>query len=258
MSALSIGDAWEEAKAVFTADRQRIVPVALGLVMLPAAMATWLSGLDESGQMRELPPYMVLVTLLLILLTLTGQLTIARLALHPAESVGEAMRLAARRIWPVLGMAMLVFTPLIFVVMALGVNPDGSPKPMTPGVTIAMVAVILVILFLAVRLSLSSAIAAAEAGGPVALIRRSFALTKGNSVRLGAYFLLLLTAALLVSWAVGVVAGLLVAFGEGAVEPMSLEALFLGLVQGAIEAGLVITAVLMLTALYRQAVGAKG
>ncbi len=40
MSSLSIGRAWDEAKAALQANRKLIVPVALGLVLLPAVIAS--------------------------------------------------------------------------------------------------------------------------------------------------------------------------------------------------------------------------
>ncbi len=40
MSSLSIGKAWDEAKAALQANRKLIVPVALGLVLLPAVVAS--------------------------------------------------------------------------------------------------------------------------------------------------------------------------------------------------------------------------
>jgi len=40
MSSLSIGKAWDEAKAALLANRKLLVPIALGLILLPAVIAS--------------------------------------------------------------------------------------------------------------------------------------------------------------------------------------------------------------------------
>ena len=40
MTSLSIGRAWDEAKAALQANRRLIVPVALGMILLPAVIAS--------------------------------------------------------------------------------------------------------------------------------------------------------------------------------------------------------------------------
>ena len=53
MSSLSIGRAWDEAKAALQANRKLIVPVALGLVLLPAVIVSMVEPQVPPG---EQPP----------------------------------------------------------------------------------------------------------------------------------------------------------------------------------------------------------
>ena len=78
MSSLSIGKAWDEAKASLQANRKLIVPVALGMVLLPAAIASMAEPQVPAGQQPPAGPWM-LVALAMLIVMMAGQLAIVLL-----------------------------------------------------------------------------------------------------------------------------------------------------------------------------------
>ena len=80
---------------------------------------------------------------------------------------------------------------------------------------------LLLVLFFWVRLALLTPAAAAGAGGPIALIRRSWNLTRGHFWRLLGFLALALILSLFVLIAAGLIGGILVTLTLGRPEPGS-------------------------------------
>lgn len=261
MSKLSISKAWEESKAIAVRDGRLIGSVALALLLLPQAVAgVIVPPPNLSGQAQ--PQWAPLLSLLVACIGVVGQVAIARLALGPAASVGESISHGFRRAGPALLAIALFAFPLaiLFVVLvALIAGPaaiqglsGGQP---TPGLAGAILLGMIVALAIAVRFQMVVPAAAAESGGPVKLVRRSWELTKGHYWRLLAFLVLVLIVAvvlLLTSLSIGGILGR-VAFGD--IKPFTIGALMVALVSGLVQAALTAFVSVMLARIYVQLSG---
>ena len=95
MSSLSIGKAWDEAKAALLANRKLIVPVALGLILLPAVVVSMVEPRVPPGEQPPAGPWM-LIALLMVIVMVIGQLAIVLLVNGWRGSVGEAIGKCAK------------------------------------------------------------------------------------------------------------------------------------------------------------------
>jgi hypothetical protein len=112
-----------------------------------------------------------------------------------------------------------------------------------------------VALYLAIRLIMMTPVAAAESVGPVGILMRSWALTRGHFWRLLGFVMMVVGALAVVSVAVAVVVGSLAIMMFGAVEPFSMSALIIGLVQGIMGAAFAVLFVVMAMRIYVQLSG---
>jgi hypothetical protein len=194
------------------------------------------------------------------LTSLAGQIAVTRIGLGTGETVGEAIARGFRKL-PVLLLAILLWiAPFLLIfggaAVASGATASGTPQ-LAPGLALVLVPVLLIFLYLVVRLALVTPVASVEPIGPVQVLKRSWALTRGHW---GKLFLSLLL--------VGLVAGILVlaiTFGLGSVivllagapEQGSVSDLlltFLNQIVGAVF-GLVIA--LLFASFYKQLTGGE-
>jgi uncharacterized membrane protein YjgN (DUF898 family) len=110
-------------------------------------------------------------------------------------------------------------------------------------------------IFLAIRMLMTSAVASAEGLGPVAILRRSWELTAGNWWRLFGFFLLFVIAALVVVVAVSSALALIIKMTFGSLEPLTVGALVLALVGQIIAATISVLLMVMLARIYVQLSG---
>jgi hypothetical protein len=167
---------------------------------------------------------------LLILAALIGQMAIMRLAIGPAASVADAIRHAFRRSPSVIGAALIfgipaasILVPLVMPVMA---NPTDPPATASLLLLIAS----LVLLCLWVRLMLMTAAGVAEEIGPVAIVKRSWALTRSHFWRLLGMALLFGCVAWIAIKATEWVSGAVLIVALGKPGPWSVSALTIALV----------------------------
>ena len=92
-------------------------------------------------------------------------------------------------------------------------------------------------LYLSVRLLLLVPVVAMENLGPIASIRRVFALTSGHFWRLLGFLLILMVGFFIVALTVGAVIGALVTLVAGRPEPWSISLLLVALTGGLVQAG---------------------
>ena len=123
-----------------------------------------------------------------------GNLAISVLALRPGVSVGEAIQQGARRFLPVLGAALLIglasmlaMLPVVLLAAAGLAVALGIPAL----AAIPALLMIPLLVFLWTRLLLANPIGAVEPGGPVAILKRSWALTAGRFWQLLGFLILL-------------------------------------------------------------------
>lgn len=254
MAKLSLSKAWDETREVLTRDGKLIGAVALALVYLPGVVA---GVIDPNQTPAEImaggeSTWLMLAT---ALIGLIGQLAIVRLALGPATSVGDAIAHGARRLPVYLGGTLLWMLPLVVLIVLFGKNLVGDPKSESPGEALVILIVICALIYLTVRMILVSAVASSESVGPVGMLQRAWALSKGNWWRLLAFVLMLGLAAIILLGVLGMLSGILAQMLFGAIEPMSVSALFVALIT---EIGSVLVTVMFITMvarLYAQASG---
>jgi hypothetical protein len=256
---LSISRAWDETKEILARDGKLFVPVAGALVFLPQVLVGLLSGDGTEGR-----TLWGILTFLAALIALVGQLAIVRLALSSGLSVGDAIRHGFSRALPFLlaVLLMVIAIGLVGILVALllslagivAIDPatgDAGPRD------VAIVGLILLIplIYLAVRLLPLVAVASSEPVGPIALLKRSWALTRGHFGRLRGFILVFLIAAIVLLAAVGIVVGLVVGLLFGDPTPLSVAALVLAIVVGIAQTTVTVVYIVMIARIYSQLAG---
>lgn len=261
--ALSISRAWDETRDIVRRDGKLTIIIVAALVLLPTALANLVSPTVPGEPAREVDTGRSLLELLMGLIMQVGALATTAVALRPGMSVGEAITTGLRKVLPALGAILLFILPFFFlVVLAIGVtagpeDPAQLQARIAAGeidgtlLTVVFVALLLFI-FLAIRFTLMAPVAISESDNPVAILKRSWALTRGHFWRLFGYIAILAIGAMLVMAAVSFVLGGVIIAVLGTPEPMNLSALFLGLLIGAANAGLVLVFATMSARIYAQ------
>lgn len=263
MRALSISVAWEETRAIMIRDGRLYVSVALALIALPSAINTLLNPSGRASASNA-PAWVVLVTLVASLIALSGQLALIRLALGPSTTVAAAIGHGLRRmpiyllavVLMVIGLIVLLIPfVLLFAMLGMPISATGLKVQMTPATSVLSLLYLAIIIFFAVRLILSAPVASAEKKGPIAILRRSWALTGGNWLPLFGFLAMFIIGAIIVLIAVSSAVGVAVRLTLGAIEPMSAGALVFALVQSLVSAALSGLFALMLARIYVQLAG---
>jgi hypothetical protein len=262
MTGLSISRAWEEAKASIAVDGKLMLIVAAALVALPEIIGSVI--IPESTR-TETTLASTLVLLVTSILTLIGQLAIIRLAVAPAVSVGEAIAHGARRmpIYLVAGILLtiafvLALIPFALILYASGVPLDPANELATVASPVTMVLALLylaLLIFICVRMLMTSPVASEENGGPVQILRRSWDLTSGHWWRLFGFLMIFFIGAGIaiaaINWVISFVAVMLF----GPIEPMSASALLVALVDACVNAAATVLLAVMLARIYLQLAG---
>jgi hypothetical protein len=259
MSSLSIGKAWEEAVAALRASRKLIVPVALGMILLPAVIASMVEPQVPAGQQPP-PGLWMLVVLAMIVIMFIGQIAMVLLVNGWRGSVGEAIGRAARRTLTLILAAILIGIVVILVFsLILAASTGGSiERGQFDWTSIGAIGLLLLclafagLLFVSVRLLPLVAVVASETGGPIASVRRAFALTSGQFWRLLGFLLMLVIGFMILAITVGTVIGGLAMLLFGRPEPWSISLLLVALAGGLVQAGFVMVYTAMLARIYAQ------
>lgn len=265
--ALSVTKAWNESVAFVKAEARLLFPLAFMLVALPAAVTRALVPVVPPGETPPAGPWIAAAVLAMVA-ALVGNLAISCLAIRPGVSVGEALAQAARRSPLLVAAALLIvcaFLALAFMlsfVVALVVVGASAGSAATPGsaelgraAVILAVVLIPVLVFFSARLLLMAPVAAAERGGPFAIISRSWRLTQGNSVKLVGLILMLFLLALVLQVAVESVLGTLFILLAGPAQPGSISALLILLAMAALNMVLAVYVGTLVARIYAQAAG---
>lgn len=233
------------------ADGKLHVAIALALIALPGTIygtmepAAVLGGTPQGG----LPQIVFLVVMLINLL---GRMSISRLALRPA-SVGEAMGAGAKRLPAVVGAFLIFLVPFIAGLAPFLPQVMANPQSPPPGPMLIATAIIILAFVLGVRLALPLVpIAAAEAGGPVTLLKRGWRITSGNWWRLAVFLFAFFVASVLTVRAIGYIVGGAVILAAGRLEPMALSTLILAAVLALVGSAFTTVFSVMLARIYVQ------
>lgn len=262
MSNLSITNAWNESADYLRDHFGTLFTLAVALITLPnVALQAFGPGAAPPGQPPAPGPWMLLIPVVLVL-GITGSLAVSTLALGRAATVGEAIGHGFRRLLPMLGATLILVLALCLILvplaLATGLKPGdlASPTPATAGkMLLVMLAFLALFLFFAVRLLLTTPVAAAERAGPVAIITRSWTLTRGHFWKLLGFLLLLGIAALIVVMVATMLVGLVVVALLGPPAPGTASALVMLLVGGLLNAVFLVVMTTMVARLYLQLAG---
>ena len=261
---LSIGKAWDEAKAAIAANRRLITPVALGLILVPAVVSAMVEPQAVPGTQPEAGPWM-LVTLVMIIVMLAGQMAIVLLTNGWHGSVGEAIGRAVKRLPTLILAALMVMVPLILIlsvvlaIIGFATGADGrfSAASLSPAGWLVILVGFVVILAVGVRLLPMIVLIASEDAGPIAAIKRAFHLTRGHFWKLLAFMLLATIAFLIVAGAAGAVIGSIVSLLFGRPEAWSVSLLLVALTAGLVQAAFITIYTAMLARITAQLTGSQ-
>lgn len=257
MAKLSITDAWNETAAFVAREGRLIFPIGFLMLSLPGAVLQILmppppapGELPEGGLWLAYIPVMIVISLI-------GTLAITLLALRGGTSVGEALAHGARRVGPVILALLLVGLASglasLPIMMLFGLLAINSGNPALAG--LAILVMLPLALALWARLSMVTPVAAAEQAGPIAMLQRSWQITRGHFWKLLGLMVLLAIVAIAISIAVGAIGGLLIALVAGMPEPGSLSFYLLLILSALVQAVLSTVLAVLLARVYAQLAG---
>lgn len=263
--ALSINRAWDETSAILKRDGKAVWTVALALITMPFALVTLIAPSNPTSiEQAAAANQPSILPLLLTVVILLATLAITAIALRPQTTVGEAIGDGARKLLPMLGAWLVIWIPLFIaltvlamVVIGSSADPQAIQASLASGTwprsfTLFIVLCVVIALLLGVKLTFMTAVAVAETSNPLKIVSRSWQLTKGHLLRLLGFVLLFAIVAIVVLTAVMFVLGGLVIALTSAPEPMSVSALFMGLLMGLCYAGLMTVYSVMVARMYAQ------
>jgi hypothetical protein len=197
----------------------------------------------------------IVVAIVAGLVSLAGQLAVIRLSMQPHVTVGEAIVHGARRLLAYIAAVLIWVVPILVVGSVLYAALKNNPEHPSAAIGLGLIALSVLGFFLAVRMILASAVASAEPIGPIAIVRRSWDLTRGNWWRLFGFLLLFAIGAVCLLWAVDSVFGLVARVMLGELGPLTLASLMVGVVSQLVSAVLSVLFFVMLARIYLQRSG---
>lgn len=263
--------AWRDATAMIAANREVMLIVAGVFFFLPNVATSLLmpqvepsvtqpAPTEDIGQIlaqlesqlqAALPPGAMLALFLSGLAQAIGLIALLALLRDDTKpTVGEALKVGIAGLLPYIGAQLLAGLGLgLAIVVLIGIPAAAGLGAIA---AIFMLAAIPLFAYVMIKISLVSPVIAIEKlMNPVAILKRSWSLTKGNSFRLLGYYVLLLIALLVISMVIGIVFGLFSALlGTGTAFQL-INAVFSGLLSGA--ATMVLAGVM--AAIHRQLAG---
>lgn len=261
MAKLSISRAWEETTRVLAHDGRLLASVALALVLLPEVVTSVV--VPPPNLSGEQPPSWVpILSILVAVLGLIGQIAIIRLALGPTTSVGQAILHGLRRFLPGLGAVLLFGIPLV-IVLAVLFGMLAGPTAMqalrngnidaSSGRVILLLSILIVLV--SARFQLIMPVTTAESGGPIHILRRAWELASGHYLRLLGFLLSIILTALVVLLAAQFLGGIIARAFFGDAKPLSVAALIIALISGVVQTGFVVVVSTLLARIYAQVAG---
>lgn len=248
---LSLGQAWDETKAVLARDGSLIAAVALALLVLPGTLAGLFA--PPRPDAPEPSTAMSLLGFVTTLIGLAGQLAISRIALGPSVTVGQAIRIGFARLPVFFAAMLLVALPIVLLLVPVLIAGEGRlPEEPSPGLALLVLLLAPIVVYVLVRLLPVTPLAVDSRLGPVGLLRQSWALTKGRAGRLFLLVLLVLLAGTVLLIGLGGGVGAVTILLLGAPEPGNLSALIVALVTQLLNAVVSVVFGVMVSRLYVQ------
>lgn len=261
MAKLSLSRAWEETKSVLSHDGKLITSVALALILFPQALG-WVANPPPGVSSHTPAGWAPLLSLLITLAGLAGEIAIMRLSIGPATSVGSAIRRGGNRVIPsffafvLFGLAlMLLALPLLVLTLSTEQMEAFIRGARDPEVMRMFGLIFLLVIFLAARFQLMLPVASVEPGGPIRLLKRSYELSAGYYFKLLGFLLVALLAGVIIWYASLTVAGTVARVVSLEIAPWSVGALLVGLFVAAAQTVFSAIFSVMLARIYLQLAG---
>lgn len=271
---VTMGNVWDRATEFLSDTSSAVVRIALLGIFLPTAVSAIITplGAQSAGAGTVATVAVPLISLVLNLVALWGQLAIAALAIDPSAGRQAAIERATQRILPMIGVSLLLllgFTllvlPIPIVLAAAGYDLVAAMSgvqvevPMGAASVVALYVLVLipVLLFIAARMALLTPVIVAERLG-IGAIRRSFDLTRGLVWKIIGVMLLYGIVVGVASLAANTVFGSilqLIAGGEGAI---SVATVVTALIVSAVQTGFVVLAAAFVAKLYLMVRDTRG
>jgi hypothetical protein len=258
MAVLSISNAWEETKARIASDGRLLAIVAAALIVLPQTVL----GLAAQQMVATGSRAILIVFALALLIGLIAQVALIRLSIDPAATVGEAIGRGVKRMPAALGSFVIVLAGLfLFMIVitlllgAAGLVPAPGAGHSPPAIVIGLLLVLAALIYAVFQLAVP--VAAAESGGPIHLLARSWTLARSAYWRLLAFIVLIFIGLVFVLLAGQFGIGSIVVSLLGPADPWSLSALVIELVIALIQASFTVVLAVMLARIYVQLAGAR-
>jgi hypothetical protein len=242
---LSLGTAWTESAALARRAPAPLFAIAFLLIALPAAILQALAPVTAPGRLPE-PGLWLLPVPVAAAAGLVGALAICRLALDPAETAAGALGAGLRRLLPLLGAALLVAAAGALLIAGSLVAAAAI------GLPLLLLLPLTVLLFVWVRLILLTPAAAGETLGPIALLRRAWALSAGRFFPLLGILLATAVLSLIAMMAAGAIGGLAARLAPGQPQPGIAVLLLVLLISALLQAAIGSLFTAFLARLYAQ------
>ncbi len=229
---LNTGKAWDEASRMISSNREIVLVltgifffIPLFILFLNLAAFDWNLGDNPTPErIEEQVNALLLYNWWAIALIVIGQWcgTIALLAMlaSPAKpTVGEAMKAIPLLLLSVIGVQILVGLITQLPAMLAGLLPP-------PASNVVNLLLLPITIYLSVKFILAAAVIVIDkTRSPIAAMRASWRLTKGNSLRIFAFFFALVFVTLVVGLVVFMVVGLLLAIAGARAQMIGTAAL---------------------------------
>lgn len=195
MSSFSVDAVWEETIVFLRRESGLVLPVAMatfGLSTLILGLATDSGASNAPGSLFSGLRGALMIPALL--LSVTGNMAVSLMVLRSRLSVGEALRIAVGRV-PVaiivgLIMGAAIFASLVVALVIVSLIALVVPADNATRVNEAVLLCCIPMLWCSARLFVMWPALADGAVGPIAALKRSFQLTRGNALRaLGVTFM---------------------------------------------------------------------
>ncbi len=256
--------AWRDATAMMTRNREVLLIIAGLFFFLPSVVLALFTG-DTQAEMEsiaisdpELATQAAMAVygqwwwllVLISLASIVGYLALlALLRDHTRPTVGQAIRIGITGLLPAIGTYILLVIGLglgIGILAAVAVGTGSTAI----GALIVVIAAVLAI-YVSVKLSLSGPVIAIDkVYNPIKVLTRSWRLTKGNSLRLFLFYLLLAIVYIVIAVILGMIVGALtLAVGTGVGLTLN------GILSGLISAAMSVVFVAVIAAAHRQLAG---
>jgi len=256
MNTLSLSRAWDETRSVLARDGRLFASVALGLVVLPQTIIGLLAP-TSAGQASALTAGLLAIT---IIIGFVAQIALNRLAIGPSTTVGAAIGRGFGRMPVLLGSSVIllvglfiVLIPVVMLLGAIGLVAEPGVGHEAPGSLLFLILLIVALCYAIFQLTIP--VAAAEGGGSIHLMTRSWHLARGHYWRLLVFVLAVFVGLLVVLLAGQFGLGSMIAVALGPPDALSVSALVISLVVAIIQAAFTVLFAVMLARIYVQLAG---